>query len=47
MSMKGTFILAVNGVPLRAPTNIFQHFEMTADRVTTLTINGTPTMAGA
>jgi tricorn protease len=44
---EGDFILAVNGWPLRAPTNIFQHFEMTADRVTTLTVNTTPTMAGA
>ncbi|MCB0187390.1 MAG: PDZ domain-containing protein, partial [Caldilineaceae bacterium] len=44
---EGDFILAVNGRPLRAPTNIFQHFEMTADRVTTLTVNAAPTMEGA
>lgn len=43
----GDFILAVNGWPLRAPTNIYQHFEMTADRVTVLTVNTTPSMAGA
>ncbi len=43
----GDFLLAVNGWPLHAPTNIFQHFEMTADRVTTLTVNATPSMEGA
>ncbi|MFN8444084.1 MAG: PDZ domain-containing protein [Caldilineaceae bacterium] len=44
---EGDFILAVNGRPLRAPANIFQHFEMTADRVTTLTVNRTPSLDGA
>ncbi len=44
---EGDFILAVNGWPLQAPTNIFQHFEMTADRVTVLTVNSTPTTEGA
>ncbi len=44
---EGDFILAVNGVPLRAPTNIYQHFAMTADRVTTLTVNSTPSTTGA
>ena len=44
---EGDFILAVNGVPLRAPTNIYQHFAMTADRVTTLTVNAAPTSDGA
>ena len=43
----GDFILAVNGQPLQAPTNIYQRFEMTADRVTVLTVNATPTLAGA
>ena len=44
---EGDFILAVNGWPLRAPTNIFQHFELTADRVTVLTVNSTPSTDGA
>ena len=44
---EGDFILAVNGWPLRAPTNIFQHFELTADRVTVLTVNATPNLEGA
>jgi len=44
---EGDFLLAVNGWPLTAPTNIFQHFEMTADRVTTLTVNSAPTLEGA
>lgn len=43
----GDFILAVNGQPLRAPTNIYQLFEMTADRVTVITVNATPTLEGA
>ncbi|MEZ4660849.1 MAG: PDZ domain-containing protein [Caldilineaceae bacterium] len=41
------FILAVNGQPLQAPTNIYQLFEMTADRVTTLTVNASPSFEGA
>lgn len=44
---EGDFILAVNGEPLRAPTNLYQHFAMTADRVTTLTVNSSPTMTDA
>jgi len=44
---EGDFILAVNGWPLQAPTNIYQHFELTADRVTMLTVNSTPSMEGA
>lgn len=44
---EGDFILAVNGVPLRAPMNLFQHFAMTANRVTTLTVNSAPTTDGA
>ncbi|MFZ4662687.1 MAG: PDZ domain-containing protein, partial [Caldilineaceae bacterium] len=43
----GDFILAVNGRPLRAPTNLYQRFAMTADRVTVLTVNATPSMDGA
>ena len=44
---EGDFILAVNGQPLQAPTNIYQLFEMTADRVTTLTVNASPSFAQA
>lgn len=44
---EGDFILAVNGRPLQAPTNIYEHFAMTADRVTTLTVHSAPTMEGA
>lgn len=44
---EGDFILAVNGRPLRAPTNIYQIFEMTADRVTVLRVNSSPSAAGA
>lgn len=44
---EGDYILAVNGQPLQAPTNIYQLFEMTADRVTTLTVNSSPTFEGA
>ncbi|MEZ4867374.1 MAG: PDZ domain-containing protein [Caldilineaceae bacterium] len=44
---EGDFLLAVNGEPLRAPANLFRHFAMTADRVTVLTVNGTPTLEGA
>ncbi|MCB0079873.1 MAG: PD40 domain-containing protein, partial [Caldilineaceae bacterium] len=44
---EGDFILAVNGQPLQAPTNIYQLFEMTADRVTTLTVNASPSFAEA
>jgi tricorn protease len=43
----GDFILAVNGRPLQAPTNLYQHFAMTADRVTVITVNATPSMDGA
>lgn len=44
---EGDFILAVNGQPLRAPTNIYQLFAMTADRVTALTVNSTPSLDNA
>ncbi|HMN30013.1 MAG TPA: PDZ domain-containing protein, partial [Caldilineaceae bacterium] len=39
---EGDYLLAVNGRPLRAPTNLYQLFEMTADRVTTLTVGPRP-----
>lgn len=44
---EGDFILAVNGRPLRAPTNIYQLFEMTAERVTMLRVNSQPNDEGA
>ena len=44
---EGDYILAVNGRTLEAPTNIFRHFEKTADVITTLTISPTPNEADA
>ena len=41
---EGEYILAVNGRPLQAPTNIFTLFERTADRQTELTISATTRM---
>jgi len=45
--VEGDYILAVNGRPLRSPTNIYQMFEMTADRVTVLRVNASPSEEGA
>ncbi len=39
---EGEYILAVNGQPLRAPTNLYQLFQKTADRVTELRVGPTP-----
>jgi tricorn protease len=44
---EGDYLLAVNGRPLRPPANLYQWFEMTADRVTTLTVNSRPSPEGA
>ncbi len=44
---EGDYLLAVNGRPLRAPVNLYQIFEMTADRITTLRVNSTPSEEGA
>ncbi|HXQ68962.1 MAG TPA: PDZ domain-containing protein [Pyrinomonadaceae bacterium] len=43
----GEYILAINGVELRAPDNIYRLLDGTANRQTTLTVNTTPTMEGA
>ncbi|HSD46006.1 MAG TPA: PDZ domain-containing protein, partial [Pyrinomonadaceae bacterium] len=43
----GEYILAINGIELRAPDNIYRLLDGTANRQTTLTVNTTPTMQGA
>ena len=43
----GEYILAVNGRPLRAPTNIYSLFEGTADKQTVLLVNSKPSEQGA
>jgi tricorn protease len=43
----GDFILAINGIELKAPDNIYRLLDGTANRQTTLTVNSTPTMEGA
>ncbi len=43
----GDYILAINGIELRAPDNIHRLLDGTANRQTTLTVNTTPTMQGA
>jgi len=43
----GDYILAINGVELIAPDNIYRLLDGTANRQTTLTVNTTPTMQGA
>ena len=43
----GEYILAINGVELKAPDNIFRLLDGTANRQTALTVNTTPSMEGA
>lgn len=43
----GDFILAINGVELKAPDNIYRLLDGTANRQTVLTVNNRPTMEGA
>ncbi len=43
----GDYILAINGVELIAPDNIYRLLDGTANRQTTLTVNTTPSMQGA
>jgi tricorn protease len=43
----GDYILAINGVELKAPDNIHRLLDGTANRQTTLTVNNTPVMQGA
>jgi tricorn protease len=44
---QGDYVLAVNGVELRAPTNPYSLFEGTVGRQTVLRVNSRPTMEGA
>lgn len=43
----GEYVLAVDGVDLRAPDNIYRLLDGTANRQVTLMVNTTPDMAGA
>jgi tricorn protease len=43
----GDYILAINGIELNAPDNIYRLLDGTANRQTSLTVNDKPTMAGA
>ncbi len=43
----GDYILAINGVELRAPDNIYRLLDGTANRQTVLTVNSQPTLEGA
>jgi tricorn protease len=43
----GDYILAINGIELQAPDNIYRLLDGTANRQTTLTVNTTPSMQGA
>jgi tricorn protease len=43
----GDFIVAVNGIELKAPDNIYRLLDGTANRQTVLTINSRPVMEGA
>ncbi len=43
----GDYILAINGVELKAPDNIYRLLDGTANRQTVLTVNSGPTMEGA
>jgi tricorn protease len=44
---EGDYLLAVNGAPLKAPTNPYSLFEGTAGKQVRLRVNATPTLAGA
>ena len=43
----GDYVLAVNGVELKAPDNLYRLLDGTASKQTVLTVNGKPTMDGA
>jgi tricorn protease len=43
----GDYILAINGIELKAPDNIYRLLDGTANRQTSLTINDKPSMDGA
>ncbi len=44
---EGEYLLAVNGIPLDAKTNIYSLFQNTAGQQTRLTVNNKPAMTGA
>ena len=44
---EGDFLLAVNGLPLESTTNIYEAFEMTAQKLVTLTISDSPTLGAS
>ncbi|MCA6074733.1 S41 family peptidase [Fulvivirga sedimenti] len=44
---EGDYLLAVNGIELRAPMNPYSLFEQTAGRAVTITTNSNPAMNGA
>ncbi|MBL0939547.1 MAG: PD40 domain-containing protein [Gemmatimonadaceae bacterium] len=44
---RGDYVLAINGIELRAPDNIYRLLDGTANRQTVLTINSRPEMQGA
>ena len=44
---EGDYLLAVNGVPLDATTNLHELFQNTAGVLTSITVNDRPTLAGA
>jgi tricorn protease len=44
---RGDYLLAVNGVELRAPDNVYRLLDGTANRQTVLTVNDRPSMEGA
>ena len=43
----GDYILAINGIELRAPDNIYRLLDGTANRQTVLAVNGSPNLDGA
>lgn len=43
----GDYILAINGIELKAPDNIYRLLDGTANRQTALTVNSNPAMEGA
>ena len=43
----GDYILAINGIELKAPDNIYRLLDGTANRQTTLTVNASPSLEGA
>jgi tricorn protease len=43
----GDYILAINGIELRAPDNIYRLLDGTANRQTSLTVNSSPALEGA